>query len=144
MKELHPDHPENKDHSRDELHTQLHRRDEPHTHSPGESHSRTHTHGEPHVHSHGGHTHVHTPEEKKRRLNRIARIIGHLEHTRDMIERDADCTEVLIQLSACRSALNGLAKQIIREHLSGCVVQALETGNHEELDALREAIEKFI
>ena len=111
-----------------------------HTHG-----SSAHTHGSSaHTHDHGAHTHVHTEEEKKRRLNRISRVIGHLEHIRDMIERDAGCTEILIQLSACRSAINGLARQIINEHISGCVSEAVRTGDHEALEALQKAIDKFI
>ena len=86
----------------------------------------------------------HSPEEKKRRLNRISRIIGHLEHVRRMIEADYDCADVLVQLSAVRSATNGLAKQIIHEHIEHCVSEAVESGDEDTLEKLQNAIDKFI
>ena len=95
------------------------------------------------THSHGP-GHVHSPEEKKRRLNRISRIIGHLEHVRRMIEEDYDCADILVQLSAVRSATNGLAKQIIHEHIEHCVSEAVESGDEETLEKLQNAIDKFI
>ncbi|MBO4330973.1 MAG: metal-sensitive transcriptional regulator, partial [Oscillospiraceae bacterium] len=66
----------------------------------------------PKSHVHG---HYHDPEEKKRQPNRLSRVIGHLEYVRRMVENDEDCAEVLMQISAVRSALNGLGKQIINE-----------------------------
>ena len=73
----------------------------------------THTHI--HTHEHG---HFHSPEEKKKQLNRIARAIGHLQHVKSMIEKDEDCAEVLMQLSAVNSALKSLGKGIIKDRKS--------------------------
>ena len=112
-----------------------------HTHEHKHTHEYMHAHGIPHSHGSG---HVHSPEEKKRRLNRIARIIGHLEHVRRMIEADYDCADVLVQLSAVRSATNGLAKQIIHEHIEHCVSEAVESGDEDTLEKLQNAIDKFI
>ena len=63
-----------------------------------------------HLHTH---THTHDPAEIKRQINRISRVIGHLEHIKKMIAANEDCADVLIQLSAVKSALSGLGKQII-------------------------------
>lgn len=68
------------------------RHDHPHDHD-GE-HSHEHGHGE------HGHHHVHSEKEKKAVVNRLAKAIGHLEAVKRMVERDADCSEVLIQLAA--------------------------------------------
>ena len=89
-------------------------------------------------------SHHHSPEEKKRQLNRLARIIGHLNFVRRLIEDDADCTEVLTQLSASRSALNGLGKEIIQEHISHCITHAVEDGNMEAIEEFQKAIERFV
>lgn len=89
------------------------------------------------------HTHHHDPNEKKRQLNRLSRAIGHLQHVRTLIEDDVDCSEVLIQLSAVRSALNGLGKQIINEHLSHCISHAIESGDTEAVEEFTKAIQKF-
>ena len=88
--------------------------------------------------------HFHSPEEKKRQLNRISRIIGHLQHVRSMIEEDQDCAQVLIQISAVRSALNGLGKSIISEHITHCILHALEDGDTDAIEEFRQAVDRFI
>ena len=93
---------------------------------------------------HHSYSHHHDPQEKKRQLNRLARIIGHLQYVRRMIEEDEDCASVLMQLSAARSALNGLGKEIINEHISHCLTHAIEDGDMEALNEFQKAIEKFI
>ena len=90
------------------------------------------------------HGHFHSPEEKKRRLNRLNRVIGHLQHVRGMIEDDADCAEILVQIAAIRSALNGLGKQIINEHISHCIYHAIENGDKEAVEEFQKAVEKFL
>ncbi len=90
------------------------------------------------------HSHHHDPSEKKRQINRINRIIGHLEHIRGMIENDEDCSQVLIQISAVKSALNGLGKSIINEHITHCISHAVEDGDTEALEEFQKAIEKYI
>lgn len=88
--------------------------------------------------------HVHDPSEKKRQINRISRVIGHLEHVKKMLENDEDCAAVLIQLSAARSALGGLGKQIIKEHMSHCIYHAIEDGDTQAVEEFQNAIEKFM
>lgn len=110
-----------------------------HTHT----HDHPHDHGHPHDHAHG-HGHVHDPAEKKRQLNRLSRVIGHLEYVKRMIEDDEDCAAVLVQLSASRSALTGLGKQIINEHITHCVAHAIEEGDTQAIDEFQIAIQKFL
>jgi DNA-binding FrmR family transcriptional regulator len=90
------------------------------------------------------HHHYHSPEEKKRQLNRLARLTGHLEHIRTMIEQDEDCADVLVQLSAVRSAITGLGKEIINEHITHCISHAIEDGDEDALKSFQNAIEKFL
>ena len=98
-----------------------------------------------HEHTHGEmHPHVHTAEEKRAVVNRLSRIIGHLEAVKRMVENDSDCSEVLIQLAAVRSALNGAGRLVLKNHIDRCVVEAVEQGDTASLDALNEAIEKFL
>lgn len=96
---------------------------------------------ETHHHHHGHH---HSDAEKKRQLNRISRIIGHLQYVKRMIEEDEDCADVLMQLSASRSAMQGLGKEIINEHISHCITHAIEDGDTEALEEFKKAIEKFM
>lgn len=92
-------------------------------------------------HDHGdGHVHSHT--QTKAVINRLARAIGHLESVKRMVERGEDCTEVLIQLAAVRSALNSTAKVILKDHMEHCIIEAGSDAS--QLKALNEAIDKFI
>lgn len=100
-------------------------------------------HDHEHEHEHH-HSHHHSAAEKKRQLNRISRIIGHLQYVKRLIEEDADCSEVLMQLSASKSATNGLAKEIISEHMSHCVTHAIEDGDTAALEEFQRAIERFV
>ncbi|MCI8276003.1 MAG: metal-sensing transcriptional repressor [Lachnospiraceae bacterium] len=103
----------------------------------------THTHinenGEVIVHSH---KHVHT--NTKAVLNRLSRAIGHLESIRRMVEDGRDCSEVLIQLSAVKSAINNTGKVILQDHIEHCIVDAVESGDHEALEELSRAIDRFV
>ena len=92
----------------------------------------------------GHHHHHHSPEEKKRRINRISRAIGHLNHVKKMIEADEDCANVLNQLSAVRSAISGLGKEIINEHITHCIAHAIEDGDESAVDEFKKSIEKFM
>lgn len=89
------------------------------------------------------HEHLHDPQEKKRQLNRLSRIIGHLNYVKRMIENDEDCSDVLMQIAATKSALNGLGKQIINEHLTHCILHAIEEGDTEAIDEFQKVIQKY-
>ncbi len=93
------------------------------------------------VHGHG-HPHVHA--NKKAVANRLARAIGHLEKVKRMVENDEDCSEVLIQLAAVRSALDNAGKEILKEHLSHCIIEAVEEGDENAILDLCDAIDKFM
>lgn len=93
---------------------------------------------------HPKYSHVHSPEHKKMVLNRLSKAIGHLEHVKKMVEDDRDCSEVLIQLTAVRSALTNLGKVILKEHMSHCLVHAVEDGDTEAMEDIKKAIDLFI
>ena len=109
-----------------------------HEHADGTVHTHEHLHEHEHTHAHG---HVHT--QTKAVLNRLSRAIGHLESVRRMVEDGRDCTEVLVQLAAVRSALNSTAKVILKDHLEHCI-QDVSSGESDQLTALNEAIDKFM
>lgn len=99
---------------------------------------------EGHTHEHGEHGHVHSKEEKRAVINRLSRAIGHLESVKRMVERDEDCSDVLIQLAAVRSAINNTGKLVLKNHLNHCIVEAVEENDREAINRLNEAIEKFV
>ena len=100
-------------------------------------HAYMHQHGIPHSHNH-----VH--ENQKAVVNRLARALGHLEKVKKMVEEGRDCSEVLIQLAAVRSALDSTAKVILQDHLRHCVVDAVAAGDQGAIDDLCDAIDKFM
>ena len=128
-----------------------------HTHAPGEAHVHSdgsmhaHAPGEAHVHSDGtvhthahGHGHYHHHENTKAVLNRLSRAIGHLESIKRMVADGRDCSEVLIQLSAVKSAINNTGKVILEDHIKHCLVDAIESGDMEAIEELNKAIDRFI
>lgn len=90
----------------------------------------------------------HSPEENARLVNRMSRIIGHANSIKTMLETNRNCTEVLVQIAAVRSALNNLGKIILEEHIEECMMDALECSSEDEKDEvladLMDAISKFI
>jgi len=61
-----------------------------------------------------------------------------------MVESDKDCSEVLIQLAAVRSAIGNTAKIILKDHIEHCIVDAVEAKDTAALDELNKAIERFM
>ena len=90
------------------------------------------------------HGHYQSPEAKKLQVNRISRAIGHLKHVKTMIENDEDCSDVLIQISAVTSALRNLGKEIINEHMTHCIVHAIEEGDKDAVEEFQKAVKKFM
>lgn len=86
------------------------------------------------------HKHAHT----KAVLNRLSRAIGHLGAVRNMVEQGRDCSEVLIQLAAVRSAINKTCEVILKDHLEHCIVDARNTGDLEALKELNRAVEMLM
>ena len=121
---------------------------EEHTHEYLHEHGIVHEHAhDSHQHgghTHGGHKHVHSAEEKRAVVNRLSRAVGHLEAVKRMVENDADCSEVLIQLAAVRSAINNTGKIVLKNHISHCIVEAVEENDKEAIEALNQAIDKFV
>ena len=77
-------------------------------------------------------------------INRLSRAIGHLESVKRMVQRDEDCSDVLIQLAAVRNAINNTGKLIMKNHISHCIVEAIEADDMESVEALNKAIYRFI
>ena len=114
-----------------------------HTHvgKDGTVYAHTHSHTEEAGHTHS-HTHTHT--NTKAVLNRLSRAIGHLESIKRMVEEGRDCSEVLIQLSAVKAAINNTGKAILQDHIQHCLVDAIESGDIQEIEELNKAINRFI
>ncbi len=90
------------------------------------------------------HEHSHSHSQTKAVINRISRVTGHMQSVKKMVEEQRDCSEILIQLSAIRSAINNIGRIILQDHIDHCVVEAVENGDKKVLEDLNNAIEKFL
>ena len=116
-----------------------------------EKHTRGYSHIEKHEHSHTSgqkHEHHHSDTERTKRVNRMARIIGHANKVKSMIAEDADCTDILIQMAAVRAALTSLSKLILEEHINECMTEMSEFESMEDrqdhIDGLMDVINQFV
>lgn len=109
-----------------------------------EEHTHVLAHGTVMTHTHGAHGHQHSHTQTKAVLNRMARLIGHLESIKQMIADGRDCSDVLIQLSAVDSAIKGVSRLILKDHLEHCIVDAVRENDKEALDQLNKAIDRFL
>lgn len=92
----------------------------------------------------GGET-IHRHEHHQNVINRLARIEGHVRAVKRMVEEDVPCPDVLIQIAAIRSALNSVGRVILEDHLSSCMVGAVEKDDYDQaLSELKNSLDKFI
>ena len=90
------------------------------------------------------HEHTHSHEHTRAVSNRLARAIGHLEAVRAMVEDGRDCSEVLVQLAAVRSALAATSRIILKDHMEHCIEDAIEQHDQRATEELEHAIDKLI
>ncbi len=83
-------------------------------------------------------------QQRRKEINRLNRIIGHLEYIKRMLQNDEDRTDILIQIAAAKSALNGLGKVIISEHISDCIAESLDSGDTSKIEEFRRAVDKYL
>ena len=77
-------------------------------------------------------------------VNRLARIEGHVRSVREMVIAGRDCSEVLTQVAAVRSALDKAGRVILVEHLEHCIVDAIQQGHGQEaIEELQTALKRF-
>jgi len=79
---------------------------------------------------------VRSEQEIKDLITRLNRVEGQIRGIRGMIERDAYCTDVLVQVSAATAALNSFSKALLSNHIRTCVAQDIREGRDETIDEL--------
>ena len=125
--------------------SELHDHDQDHPHDHDQDHPHDHEHDHAYFHAHGiPHSHGHVQENQKAVINRLSRAIGHLEKVKRMVEEGYDCSEVLVQLAAVRSALDNTGKVILKDHMRHCMVDAVAAGDQEAIEDLIQAIDKLV
>lgn len=77
-------------------------------------------------------------------INRLSRIEGQVRGIRKMVENDAYCTDVLIQVSAVNAALNSFNKVLLANHIRTCVADDIRAGREETIDELVTTLQKLM
>ncbi|MEX2459682.1 MAG: metal-sensing transcriptional repressor [Paenibacillaceae bacterium] len=91
------------------------------------------------------HDHVHPHKERKKVVNRLARIEGHIRSVKDMAAHGRDCPDILLQIAAVKKALDSVAKVILQDHLEHCVISAVNQEDREKvLQDLQKALDHYI
>lgn len=83
-------------------------------------------------------------KELKDLVNRLSRIEGQVRGIKGMVEKDAYCTDVLVQVAAVNAALNSFSRVLLAEHIKTCVTQDIKEGREETVDELIETLKKLM
>ena len=83
-------------------------------------------------------------KEYKDLLNRLSRIEGQVRGIRKMVENDAYCTDILVQVSAVNAALNSFNKVLLANHIRTCVADDIRSGKGETIDELVTTLQKLM
>ena len=83
-------------------------------------------------------------KEYKDLMNRLKRIEGQVRGVEGMLENDAYCTDILIQVSAISSALNSFNKALLAGHMRTCVAEGIREGNDEVIEELLCTLQKLM
>lgn len=83
-------------------------------------------------------------KEYKSLINRLNRIEGQVRGIKSMVEKNAYCTDILIQISAVSAALNAFNKELLANHIKSCVADDIRAGNDEKVNELISTLHKLM
>ena len=83
-------------------------------------------------------------EEHTRLVNRLSRVEGQIRGIKKMVEEDAYCIDILIQVAAANAALNSFNKELLAEHIRTCVADDIKNGREETIEELVATLQKLM
>ena len=83
-------------------------------------------------------------KEYKDLIHRLNRIEGQIRGVRNMVEQDAYCPDILIQVAAANAALNSFNKVLLGNHLRTCVANDIREGHDETIDELLKVLQRLM
>ena len=83
-------------------------------------------------------------KEYKDLIHRLNRIEGQIRGIRGMVEKNAYCTDILVQVAAANAALNSFNKVLLANHIKTCVTNDIREGKEETVDELVEVLQKLM
>lgn len=100
--------------------------------------------GEHCAHEPGTRKSHHSEKTKSTLVSRLNRIEGQIRGIKGLIEKDTYCDDVLNQIAAVQSALNGVGKLLLEGHMKSCIVERIQAGEHEVIDELLVTVHKLM
>ena len=85
-----------------------------------------------------------SPQEYKKLVNRLSRIEGQIRGIKNMVEEDAYCIDILVQVAAANAALNSFNKEMLASHIKTCVADDIRNGKDETIDELVITLQKLM
>lgn len=85
-----------------------------------------------------------TEEEYRALIHRLNRIEGQVRGVRRMVENDAYCPDILVQVSAIGAALNAFNRELLANHIRTCVAGDIKAEKQETLDELIQILQKLM
>ena len=91
-----------------------------------------------------GRTKDRTDEERRQLFNRLSRIEGQIRGVKGMVEKNAYCTDIIMQVMAISAALNAFNRELVETHIRTCVADDVRAGNDEKIDELIDTLRKLM
>ncbi|MCD9020909.1 metal-sensitive transcriptional regulator [Cohnella sp. NL03-T5] len=86
----------------------------------------------------------HSDKMKSNLISRLNRIEGQIRGIKGLIEKDTYCDDVLNQIAAAQSALNSVGRLLLEGHMKSCVIERIQSGEHEVIDELLITVNKLM
>lgn len=83
-------------------------------------------------------------KEYRSLINRLSRIEGQIRGIKKMVEEDAYCVDILVQVAAANAALNSFNKVLLGEHIRTCVANDIREGKDDTIDELVTTLQKLM
>lgn len=77
-------------------------------------------------------------------MNRLNRIEGQIRGIKGMLEKNAYCTDILVQVSAVNAALNSFNRELLADHIKTCVAEDIRNGKDDTIDELVATLQKLM
>jgi DNA-binding FrmR family transcriptional regulator len=89
--------------------------------------------------------HAHPHKQTRAIVNRLSRIEGHIRSIKSMVEEGRDCSDILIQLAAVRSAIEKVGRVVLEDHLESCLFDAGVLPERREIwSSAKEALDVYL
>jgi DNA-binding FrmR family transcriptional regulator len=85
-----------------------------------------------------------TERERTKLLTRLKTVEGQIRGIEKMVENDAYCPDIVMQVSAVTNALNSFNKLLLAAHIRGCVTEDIREGKEDKVDELCAMLQKVM